>query len=203
MNTRKVLAGVAGLAAAASLLCNAAPASALPGDTEVTFTLVSGTLSIQVSGDQTVDLGNKTPDGVLAQFTGNLLATTVTDNRNSLAGYTVSANCDDFEDGGTNVIEKTNVTVAIPSVTAASVGGDALLDPTDLFVATPGGTACGASAGDIGTQLGGSALTNVIAGLTGVTSSNHVVTYTPQITVTVPPGTAPATYSSVVYQTVL
>src|SRR4051812_17973514 len=100
MNLRKALAIGAGLATAATMLL-AAPAHATlgTGDTQVTFNLVNGLLSIQVSGTQIKNLGNETPSGTLANFTGDLLATTVTDSRNSLAGYIVSSNCDAFSDG--------------------------------------------------------------------------------------------------------
>lgn len=200
MNRRKVFAGIA---VAAALVVSASPATAATSaQTTVTFTLVSGTLAIDVAAPS-IALGNQTPDGVTSQFSADLVATTVTDNRNSLSGYTVSANCDDFTDGGTNTVTKTNVNLAIPALNVGevTVGGDVVTDPSTLFVPSVG-TACGATGGAIGTQVGGSALTTIISGLTGVTSSNNVVTYTPQITVTIPPDTTPATYSSIVYQTV-
>lgn len=203
MIRRKVFAGIA---VAAALLVSASPASAATSaDTTVTFTLVSGTLAIDVAASS-INLGNKTPDGITSQFSANLVQTTVTDERNSLSGYTVTANCDNFTGANSASIAKANVRLAVPAanVGAITVGGSTLTDAAQkaaLFVPTAG-TTCGASAGNLASQVGGTALTSAIAGLTGVTSSNNVVTYTPQITVTIPPGTTPGAYSSIVYQTV-
>src|SRR4051794_37765639 len=110
MNLRKALAGLAAVAVGTTMLL-AAPAHTVDhtGDTTVTFTLVNGTLSIAVSGSNastaaTKSLGSLTPDGVTSQVSGDLLSTTVTDNRNSLATiYTVSANCDDFTGSGNTI----------------------------------------------------------------------------------------------------
>ena len=206
MNLRKALALGAGLATAATALFVAPAHADQLGNTAVTFTLVNGTLSIAVSGATTnaaatKNLGSLTPDGVTSQVAGDLVSTTVTDNRNSLASvYTVSANCDDFSDGGSNSIPKANVTVSAGTLTGALLGGSAVT-PSGLFTATAG-TPCGASAGAIGARVSSTALTTLLGTLTGVTSANNSVTYTPHIVVTVPPNTPNATYSSVVYQTV-
>jgi hypothetical protein len=206
MNLRKGLAAVAGIAIGATMLM-ASPAHADQlGNTQVTFDLVNGTLSIAVTGatalaPASVNLGPKTPDGTLSQISGNLAATTVTDNRNSLTSvYTVSANCDNFTDGGSNSIAKSNVTVSVPALTSATLGGSSVT-ASSLFVPTAGAT-CGASAGSLGSRVSSSALTTLLGTLPGVTSVNNTVTYTPSITVTIPPNTPDATYSSVVYQTV-
>ena len=206
MNLRKALAAGAGVAIAATMLFSAPANADQLGNTNVTFTLVNGTLSIAVSGSTTntaatASLGSLTPDGVTSQVSGDLLSTTVTDNRNSLASvYTVSANCDNFVDAASDTIAKANVTVSAGTLTAASLGGSSVT-PSGLFTATPG-TACGASAGAIGSRVSSSALTTLLGTLTGVTSANNSVTYTPHIVVTVPPNTPDGTYSSIVYQTV-
>ena len=205
MKLRKALAAVAGLALAGTMLM-ASPAHAALGDTEVTFTLLNGTLSIAVDGatasaPASAPLGTVTPDGVLSQISGDLVATTVTDNRNSLASvYTVSANCDNFTDGGSNSIAKSNVTVSVPALTSATLGGSSVT-ASDLFVPTPGAT-CGATASSLGSRVSATALTTLLGTLSGVTSANNSVTYTPHIVVTIPPNTPDATYSSIVYQTV-
>jgi len=206
MNPRKAIAVIAGVAIAASIML-AAPANSVEnGNTEVTFVLSNGALSVQVVGSTsgtaaTKPLGTVTPDAVLSQISGDLLSTTVTDTRNSLTGYTVSANCDDFSDGGSNTIPKANVTVSIPALNLGDVsvgGSDPLSDPTTFFAPTVGGTACGATAGAIGARA--TILSSVLTTL-GVASPNSTVTYTPHITVTVPAGTPNGTYTSVVTQT--
>jgi hypothetical protein len=186
----------------------AAPAHAVlgAGDTQVTFNLVNGGLSIQVSGTQIAGLGDKTPNGVTSTITGNLVSTSVTDTRNSLSGFTVSSNCTDFSDGSGHTIGKANVNVAVSAgnITAITVGGSSVSSPSSagLFVPQPGGATCGSSASPLGQSVGGSVLTGLITSL-GVVSANNVVTYTPSITVTVPPSTPDGTYTSVVTQTVV
>jgi hypothetical protein len=207
MKIRRVLAAAAGVAITATTLFVAPVAHADElGNTDVTFTLVNGTLSIAVSGATTnaaasKNLGSLTPDGVLAQVEGDLVSTTVTDNRNSLTSvYTVSANCDDFSDGGTNTIAKSNVLVSAGTLSAATLGGSSVT-PGSLFLATAGAT-CGASASPLGSRAGAAAVTTLLGTLTGVTSANNAVTYTPHMVVTIPPNTPNATYSTTVYQTV-
>jgi len=204
MNLRKALAAGAGVLVAATMLF-ASPADAdQTGNTTVTFTLQNGALSVQVTGSTantaaTAALGTVIPDPVTSQISGNLLSTTVTDSRNSLTGYTVSANCDNFTDGGSNSIAKTNVTVSIPSA-AASVGGTTLSGSnlTSFFVPTAGAI-CGSVALPIGAR---ETLTSTILSTIGVLSADNTVTYTPHIAVLIPAGTASAAYSSTVYQTV-
>ena len=207
MNLRKALAAGVGVVAAATMLF-AAPAHAdQTGNTTVTFNLQNGSLAVQVLGSTastaaTASLGTVTPDAVTSQISGNLLSTTVTDSRNSLTGYTVSGNCDNFTDGGSNSIPKANATISIPAVSAGTLGGTTLTGSTSttlsqFFVPTPG-TACGTSAGSLGTR---ETLTTTILTTLGVLSADNTVTYTPHIVVTIPASTPNATYSSTVYQT--
>ena len=205
MNLRKALALGAGLVTAATMLVVAAPAQAVEnGNTNVTFTLSNGALSVQVLGSTsgtaaTKNLGTVTPDSLLSQISGDLLSTTITDSRNSLVGYTVSANCDNFVSGG-NTIAKANATVSIPSVSVSGVLGGSTLTGSNLtsFFVPTAGTPCGASAGAVGARA--TILSSLLTTL-GVISANNTITYTPHIAVTVPAGTPDGTYSSVVYQT--
>lgn len=200
MNPRKAVAAIAGVAIAASIMF-AAPAQAGPGDTAVTFSLVSGTLSIQVSGTQSVDLGSKTPSGALGQFTGNLLATTVTDNRNVTTGWTASASSTVFTGNQTTpatiAAANTNISIPTTAVSAITVGGTNQLSTSGLFVPVPNGTA--GTGGPIGALAGGT-LAGLLSGT--LVTSNNSVTYTPLLTVTVPAGTPNGIYTGTITQTV-
>lgn len=207
MNTRKVLAGVAGLAATASLLFNAAPAKA--ADTGVTFTLQQGTLSIAVASPGTIDLGTKTPSGVLSQFSGNLLATTVTDSRNSTVGWTAYASSTDFtKSGGTagDTIDNANVNISVSAASALTVGGVDKLATSGLFVPTPNGAngdathGSGVAGGSIAQLVGNVLATDVLT--SSLVTANNATTYTPLLTVTVPANTNSGTFSGTVSQTV-
>src|SRR6266568_1638003 len=120
MKLRKALAAGASVMVAGTMLF-AAPAHAVDhtGDTTVTFTLSNGSIAVAVTGSSastaaTKNFGSVTPDSVTSQVGGALLATTITDGRNSLVGYTVSANCDNFSDGSGHSIANTLATVSIP-----------------------------------------------------------------------------------------
>jgi hypothetical protein len=214
MKIRSLVASAAAVAMGAGVLFAAAPAHAA-GDTAVTFTLTGGTLSIDVA-DAAVDLGSLTPDAVQSTVAGNLSDTTVTDNRNSLAGWTTYAYSTAFArtGGGATDIPAANVNIAIPleSTVSANLRGGAL-DPTQIgtiFVGNAVGVTgdaehgTGVSGGQIGALSGGSLSTLLgtdFGGLLGGTS-NSTLTYTPQVTVTVPADQAAGEYTGTVYQTV-
>lgn len=205
MNLRKAFAVGAGLATAATMLL-AAPAQA--GDTAVTFTLQNGTLSVAVASPGSVDLLTKTPSGALSQFTGNLLPTTVTDNRNSTLGWTAYAYSTDFSNGGTgatNTITKSNINITVSAAEVLTVGGISKIATSGLFVPTPGGAngnathGSGVAGGSI-CQLAGGVLGGLLGG--SLVTANNSTTYTPLLTVTVPANTNDGTYTGTVSQTV-
>lgn len=214
MKIRFLAATAAAVAMALGVL--AAPAAqAAPGDTAVTFTLNNGTLSIAVSTG-TVDLGTVMPDTVLSTVGGDLSSATVTDNRNSLAGWNAYAYSTAFArtGGGATDIPAANVNIAIPvtSTLAANLRGGALTTNQigTIFTGNASGVAgnathgAGVSGGSIGV-LSGSSLTTLLGtlsgGLLGGTSDN-TLTYTPRVTITIPAGQAAGVYTGTVYQTV-
>lgn len=214
MKIRSLVAGAAAATMALGML--AAPAAhAAPGDTAVTFTLNAGTLSIAVSNG-TVDLGTVTPDTVLSTVGGDLASATVTDNRNSLAGWNAYSYSTAFArtGGGATDIPAANVNIAIPaaSTLSANLRGGALTTNQigTIFVGNAAGVAgnathgAGVSGGSIGV-LSGSSLTTLLGGLPGGLlggTSNNTLTYTPRVTVTIPAGQAAGVYTGTVYQTV-
>jgi len=128
MKIRSLVASAAAVAISAGGLFAAAPAHAA-GDTAVTFTLSGGTLSIDVAS-ATKDLGTVSPDSVLSTVAGDLNATTVSDQRNSLAGWTAYAYSTAFArtGGGATDIPAANVNIAIPlaNTLSANLRGGAL-----------------------------------------------------------------------------
>lgn len=187
MKQRRLVAMIAGGAIAAATL-SVAP-SAQAADTTATFTLANaGFLSISVPTG-TVDLGTATStflSGV--QASGKLGDTTVTDNRNSLRGWQVTADSTDFVNGTDNVGEA-NVTIDAGTPTAQTVTG--------LFVPTPGGTKGTGNGGVIGTTP-----SSLVTLLTNPLNTNNAVTYSPTITITVPAGLPDGTYTGTITQTV-
>lgn len=214
MKIRSIVASAAVVAMSAGWLFAAAPAHAA-GDTAVTFTLNAGTLSIDVAS-ATKNLGTLTPDAVLSTVAGDLNATTVTDNRNSLAGWTAYSYSTAFArtGGGATDIPAANVNIGIPvaNTLSANLRGGAL-DASQIgsiFVGNAAGVAgnathgSGVSGGSIGV-LSGSSLTTLLGTLTGGLlggTSNSTLTFTPRVTVTIPAGQASGVYTGTVTQTV-
>ena len=214
MKIRSLVASAAAVAISAGGLFAAAPAHAA-GDTAVTFTLSGGTLSIDVAS-ATKDLGTVSPDSVLSTVAGDLNATTVSDQRNSLAGWTAYAYSTAFArtGGGATDIPAANVNIAIPlaNTLSANLRGGALDAGQigSIFVGNAAGVAGNAthgssvSGGSIGV-LSGSSLSTLLGGLAGGLlggTSNNTLTYTPRVTVTVPAGQASGVYTGTVTQTV-
>lgn len=190
---------VAGMLAAASVLV--VPVAATAGDTTVSFTVASAPgAALSISHDATsatltdggAALGFSLTGGTVS---GSLPATTVTDQRGTLAGaWAVSVSGTDF------------VNDADAGVTVGAANGRAYLDAADLTTLT----------GALGAGLDGMVLTSaelaadtgnelatgytLIAGTT--TLGNGSITYTPAIDVTVPGGTPAGTYTGTVTQTV-
>jgi hypothetical protein len=177
---RKSLAlTVAGLSVAS--LGALVPGTANAADTNVTFTLTGGSLTLSAPGSAALTaagnlgLGGTTVSGTL----GN---TTVTDARGSLlGGFNVSMSTTDFSDGSGNTVAKSNATafsgVATPTGIAVPVG------TTNLTAVNIGGAG------------GGQILT-----VTGVTGSASVA-YNPTVSIAIPADTVAGDYSGTVTQT--
>lgn len=179
---RKVLvlaAVVAAVSAGAAVPANAA------GDTTLTVALVGGSLSI--SAPSTASLSGSANAGTV--ITGNLgaSATQVTDNRGTLLGWTVSASTDGDL-----------VSTSAPTRKIALTPGASPLTIVAGAVTTSGGLLSGVSAG----AGGGLSTTAVplVAALAG--SGGGTYSYTPALTLTVPPNTyAHNDYKVVITQT--
>ena len=181
--------------------------AATTGSTTATFTVSNGALAIVVpSGSVALSTSTNTISGGYT-ISGLLGATTVTDNRNSTAGWTAHANSSDFI--GTNALSTAdtiaasavNMKVLATNISAQSIGATSITQGvgTQLFVPTAGvqGTGSG-NGGSIGST------TANIATLVGSTLiANNSVTYNPTITVQVPPNTPNDAYTGTITQTVV
>jgi hypothetical protein len=177
---RKSLAlAVTGLTVAS--LAAVVPGTANAADTNVTFTIAGGSLTLSAPGSAALTAsGNLGLTGTTVS--GQLGSTTVTDARGSLLGsFNVKMSTTDFSDGSGNTIAKSNATgysgVATPSGVAVPVG------TTNL------------TAVNIGAAGGGTIVT--VTGVTGAAS----VSYNPTVSVAVPADTVAGDYSGVVTQT--
>lgn len=182
---QKLLVGLAtvGTVAVSGLLPTAA--SAAPGDTGVTFTLSGGSLTLSTpSATATLSPGGALGVGGTT-VSGQLGATTVTDNRATAAhSVTVTMASTDFTDGAGDTISKSNAT-AYSGVPSSTSGLTVTFVPTT--VATP------ASIGNTG-----GATVFSMTGLVGSASA----TYNPTVSVAVPNNAVAGTYTGTVTQTV-
>ena len=177
-----ITAGTLGvLVPSASAACGAT-GDVCSAATNVTFTLNAGTLSISAPASK--DLGTPTLNVNQSNlFSASLGNTTVTDNRSSIAGWTVACSTGGFTTGngtdpGTSVAAG-NVTYTPPATVAAG--------------ATVTGT--GVYAGIAGACTGaptGAALTAEVG--------NTVVTWNPTLAVLVPSGNVAGLYSGTITQ---
>ena len=213
MKLRKTLAAAGALAIAGSLTVVAQPAAAACtepdvacADTEVTFTITNGLLSIDVAGT-TIDLtGGVTNTLTGTQVAGSLLETTVTDERNSTAGWTASGTVEDFTSPGADntagnaddgTIDCSNATLGAAGLTQE--------DPVSMIVGF-GGTVPAAALSTVTMSACASPLAVQLpftALVTSVLNANNSASYTPSITVTVPPNTPNGEYTGNVMQTVV
>src|SRR3954452_16316847 len=166
--------GVLTVAAVTALV----PTAANAADTNVTFTLSGGSLTLTAPAAAALTAGGLGVGGTTA--TGTLGSSVVTDTRGALAHtVTVTMSSTDFTTTGGATIDKSNVTgysgVAVPGAVAVPV-------PTLT------GQTVGAS--------GGAAILQ----LTGVVGSASA-TYSPTVSVAVPGNAVAGDYSGVVTQT--
>jgi hypothetical protein len=185
---------------AAGVLAAPAASALNPNQTTATFTLANGTLSVSAPAAATLSTWSQSLVSGNS-VTGPLGTTTVTDNRNSTAGWTVAASSTAFSDGAAtpHTIPASKVTIEIPTLAGIqqTVNGVTGNLSAGLFVAQPGGTT-GSAGGLIG-SLVGSQLTSLLGGLLG--NANNAISYTPSVTVTVPADTPNGTYTATITQT--
>lgn len=192
-------AGLLGVA-----LAPTADAALGTGDTTSTFTLTNGVISMTTPSSATLATwaANRLTGGTTVS--GTLTGTTVTDERNSTAGWQVTAQSTSFSDGAGHTIPASNVTIAIDGVAGITqtVAGVTGALSTGLFVPVVGGTT-----GDVDGAIGalvGSELDTILSALPGgllAQNANNAITYDPTVTVKVPPNTPNGTYSALITQT--
>lgn len=227
MKTRKLIATVAGGALLAGVL--ATPAMADSGSTTVTFTLNTGGLEIAAPAGPAA----LAADASTVEFSGTLGDTTVTDNRNSTAGWVASAYSSDFRHADydplapdpTLVIGAANVHIAVggsPVVDLLGAVGETLDPGTPVFSATAGTAGDDPTTADVGgtpVRVGGKIGEVTSASLLGAVDSlvdtliggvlflgndvRHEVAYDPTVTVNVPADKANGAYTGTITQTVL
>lgn len=178
---RKVL--VLGLTAAAmGAGLSATPASA----TSVTFTITGGSLAIAQPASVTLTGGGSALLG--ASVSGALGETTVTDQRNGVAGWTTKVHGTTFTNGTTD-IAIASVKAFVPVAPAMVVTGTVL--PSQ-------GTALDALTGvAVAAEAPGTPLVTATAVL-----GNNTVVYTPHISIPIPTTATAGTYSGTITQTV-
>jgi hypothetical protein len=179
--TRLVIAGIAAL----GVVGMAMPAQA--GDTDVTFTLTGGDLTITTpTAAATLSAGALSVTGT--SVTGALGDTTVTDERGSLLqNVTVTMASSAFTNDPNPDPAVTGDEYVIPASAATGYSG----------VATPSGTAIPVPT-TVGMALGGSGS----AILTMESSGSGGAIYNPTVSVAVPAGAIAGTYEGVITQTV-
>jgi hypothetical protein len=155
------------------------PTAANAADTNVTFTLSGGSLTLSAPGSASLTAaGNLGVTGT--SVSGSLGSSTVTDSRGSLAHtVTVNMSSTDFTDAASDVIAKSN-----------AAGSSGATVPTGVAVAVPTltGQTIGASGGATILQL---------TGVVGAAST----TYNPTVTVTIPANAIAGSYSGTITQT--
>jgi hypothetical protein len=178
MRRTLVLATLAAAALSFPLMSGAAQAQS------VTFTLTSGSLAIAEPGAATLTAGALS--GLVGtSFTGSLGATTVTDTRGGITGWsTTIAQTTAFSNGSTT----------IPAANVKAWVGSPIV-PTGVAVVTSGTYLAELT----GLGLTGTAQTFVTA--TAVVGNNSA-TFNPSIAVTVPTDATAGTYTGVITQTV-
>lgn len=217
MKIRSIAAGtIAGVAALGALAPFASAAQS--GQTDATFTITGGFLEIVVPDDTAgaVSLGTFDEASPLngASVSGNLGSTTVNDERNSTAGWTVSANSSDFvhDTVVTEVVGGANVHISIDPTDVVSEALNGGAPSTTLFVPDTDGTNGDGNLANAGGAIGSAPTANIttivnglIAGLglgDPLPSANNSVTYDPTIQVSIPADTLEGTYVGTIQQTV-
>ncbi|MBY6538297.1 hypothetical protein HQ325_06405 [Rhodococcus sp. BP-349] len=163
---KSVLAGAA--AAGVTLAAVVLPGTASAAETTVTFTIAAGNISITAPGAASL-----TENPLLDTATGSITGVKVTDDRRGFSGWTATASSTAFTNGtgeGTTSIGADKVTYTAP-----------LAIPTGVAVVTPGlpGTLAAARNAQVATAVLGS----------------NSVTWSPTLSVALPPDRTSGTYS--------
>jgi hypothetical protein len=154
------------------------PTAANAADTNVTFSLTGGSLTLTAPTDAALSSSALSVSGT--SVTGSLGSTTVSDERGALAHtVTVTMSTTDFSDGAGDTIAASNATGYSGAAVVSGVG-----------VAVP--TLTGQSIGN----AGGASILDI----TGVVGSAST-TYNPTVTVSIPADTVAGDYSGTVTQT--
>ena len=166
------------------VLSAAVPAFAATGTESVAFTVAAGTLGI-TPGTAATGTSSALAGGVTTA-TVALGLSTVTDTRVNSIGWTVGAAVTDFTlASGTSTVAKAHAAFNLPTAPVSALGAPAV---TFTYIATP--TAVDAT---------GNLASLVVATAVGVNTG----TFSPQLVVTIPNGSAVGAYTSTVTQTVV
>lgn len=171
MRVRKSLIGTTGLV---FLVATALPATAAAqdnGNTEATFTIESGGISLSVPSS--VDLGTKSAGA--SEVLASLGRVAVTDLRGGTAGWTTTVQSTDFTSGPGS----TTVPASAVSYNAGTVS-----------VVSGVAEAAGGPVSDLSTS-------QAVVTATGV-SGNNVTEWNPTVTVALPPNALAATYTATI-----
>ena len=176
---------VVGIFAAFTLATVGGLAPSASAGTTGTFTLTAGSLTITEPTGTANNLGTLTATPVSTTTSGSLGTTTITDDRASLAGWTLSM-------AGTSFTTTTTGATAIPAGNAVAylttpptvVSGTTVVTNSHLLPAS--GLALGAAA----------------AFMTATTTGSNQVTYNPSVQVTIPTTALAGAYTGTITQTV-
>jgi len=157
------------------------PAAANAADTTVTFTVNSGSLSVNAPASLSLSAANLALTA--GSVTGTMTTNTITDTRGGLGltGWTVTGSSTDFVTANNGGFTIPKASVSLSSGAATIVSGVPVVVPSLT------GVSMGAPA--------------TILQATSATGSNQV-TYTPTVAVTVPTNAVPGSYSGTITQTV-
>ena len=191
MKKSRIIAAAAGASLLAALI--GAP-GAQAETTAVTFTVQAGSLTIAYDGAEGGALGNVTSALGGTSVSGALGTLKVSDNRASLAGWTVRATmAGAFTTTGDSIPCK-NATVTLGGVTS-----DSLVTPTNLAAAgLP--LADADNDGDCSDVV--AAVTDGATLMTAVTLGSNTASFTSSIAVSVPADALPGEYTGTLTQTV-
>jgi hypothetical protein len=190
---RKAIACALAAAAIGTTSLLASPALASSASTNVTFALSGAGLSISVPSNADVDLGTATTNILGTTASGALHPTTVSDTRGLVAAsWTVTVSSAGFTGSGT---------AAGHSLAAgqATMYLDAVSTLTGVVALATGGlvpTSAALQATPATLSSGGATL------LAGTTTGSGSITYTPDISISIPANTVAGTYAGAVTQTV-
>ena len=173
------------LVAAAALSLVGLGSTAANAGTGVTFTITSGGISITEPAP-VANLGSVASSSTGTTTSGLLGATTVTDNRGSLSGWTTTISTTDFSDGASHTIAAAKAKAYVLATNGPTlVSGVAV--PTTSYA----------------TALTALTLANTAADFVTSTSvGSNVVTFNPTMALTIDSNVVAGTYTGTVTQTV-